>query len=97
MWAVSLRHAASGTTVVRPALLMGGRGVRWCFPHVLLILCFCCGGDCGCAAAAAAACFCCCLLLLRLLLLLPLLLHYYSVLLRIAVGPVRFFVILRSL
>ena len=26
MWAVSLRHAASVTTAVRPALLMGGRG-----------------------------------------------------------------------
>ena len=26
MWAVSLRHAASDTTAVRPALLMGGRG-----------------------------------------------------------------------
>ena len=26
LWAVSLRHAASDTTVVRPVLLMGGRG-----------------------------------------------------------------------
>ena len=26
MWAVSLGHAASDTTAVRPALLMGGRG-----------------------------------------------------------------------
>ena len=26
MWAVSLRHAASDTTAVRPTLLMGGRG-----------------------------------------------------------------------
>ena len=26
MWALSPRHAASDTTAVRPALLMGGRG-----------------------------------------------------------------------
>ena len=26
IWAVSLRHAASDTTAVRPALLKGGRG-----------------------------------------------------------------------
>ena len=26
MWTVSLRHAASDTTAVKPAVLMGGRG-----------------------------------------------------------------------
>ena len=26
MWTVSLRHAASDTTAVKPSLLMGGRG-----------------------------------------------------------------------